>query len=69
MTITVNGKADELPSGSMLTDLLQGLNIEPQSSRGIAVAVNDEVIRREKWQDVILKEGDRIEVVTAKQGG
>ena len=36
---------------------------------GIAVALNDEVVRRTAWSDTALKPGDRVDVLTAVQGG
>lgn len=36
---------------------------------GIAVAVNDEVVRRAAWADTALAAGDRVDVLTAVQGG
>ncbi|GHD36149.1 thiamine biosynthesis protein ThiS [Nocardiopsis kunsanensis] len=36
---------------------------------GIAVAVNDEVVRRTAWASTRLGAGDRVDVLTAVQGG
>ena len=36
---------------------------------GIAVAVNDEVVRRTAWAETALSPGDRVDVLTAVQGG
>jgi len=38
-------------------------------SRGIAVAVNDQVVHRSAWNARELREGDRVEIVRAVQGG
>jgi sulfur carrier protein len=40
-----------------------------QSIDGIAVARNGEVIRRTDWAATTLEDGDRVEIVTARQGG
>lgn len=37
--------------------------------RGVAVAVNDEVVARSAWDATALSAGDRIEVLHAAQGG
>jgi sulfur carrier protein len=37
--------------------------------RGVAVAVNGEVIPRSAWATAGLRDGDRVEVLTAAQGG
>lgn len=67
--ITVNGEVQTLPVGSTLGGLLQRHEIEPETARGVAVAVNDEIVRREAWAEKPLYPGDRVEIVTAKQGG
>ncbi len=68
--IYINGDEVSMAVGTTIADaLLQHLDIDPQHTRGVAVAVNDEVVRREAWQDVALQADDRIEVITARQGG
>ena len=68
-TIHVNGEAQPLPQGGMtLAQLLETMDVQAQTS-GIAVAVNDEVVRKGAWGEKALHEGDRVEVVTATQGG
>jgi sulfur carrier protein len=39
------------------------------AKRGVAVAVNGEVVPRSQWAEVALRDGDRVEVLTAAQGG
>ncbi len=67
--ITINGEAQEVAAATKLVDVLRGRGLDPEAARGIAVAVNDEVVRRESWQDVAVAPGDRIEIVTAQAGG
>lgn len=69
VAIAVNGEPKTLPLGSTLPDLLTSVSIDPATVRGIAVAVNEEIVRRQGWQEVTLKQGDRVEIVTANQGG
>lgn len=38
-------------------------------SGGTAITVNNKIIRREKWAETILKEGDSVVVITAAFGG
>ena len=68
-SITVNGKTIEILTARGLPQLLEKAGVDPEKARGVAVAVNEEVVPRASWADVQLKEGDRVEVVTAKQGG
>lgn len=67
--IIVNGSRLPAGSGITLPDVLHNYGIDLETARGVAVAVNDVVVRRQDWANQILSPGDRIEVVTAKQGG
>ena len=66
MTVHVNGAAREIPAGSALADVIA---LVTSARSGIAVAVNGEVVPRGSWPDTRLADGDRVEVVTAMQGG
>ena len=68
-SVIVNGDTRQVPVGSTLPDLLTAMDIDPSFSPGIAVAVNDEVVARERWKDVTLHPDDRVEIVSARQGG
>lgn len=67
--IILNGEEKQVSGGRRLHDLLREMHIDPESVRGVAVAVNEEVVPRRNWGAVTLADGDRVEVVTAKQGG
>ncbi|MFQ5572010.1 MAG: sulfur carrier protein ThiS [Rhodothermales bacterium] len=67
--VAVNGERRTLPGGSTLAELLRAVDIDPVHAQGIAVAVNDTIVRRQAWPEVTLQEGDRIEIVNASQGG
>ena len=68
MHVVVNGEPCELGPGSTVTDLVAALTgtIPP---RGVAVAVNGAVVPRAQWPATTLGDGDRVEVLTAVQGG
>jgi sulfur carrier protein len=66
--ISVNGEPRDLPAPATVGALLDAMGIEPRR-RGIAVAVGAEVVPRADWEARELHEGDRIEVLTAIQGG
>lgn len=66
MQIIVNGEPREAPDGSSVTDLVHQLS---DRKAGIAVALNSEVVPRGSWADTAVAAGDRIDVVTAVQGG
>lgn len=67
--IIVNGEPLTVGSDASLTDVVRVYGLDPDGARGVAVAVNDEVVRREAWPETRVHAGDRIEIVTAQQGG
>ncbi|MEZ4702592.1 MAG: sulfur carrier protein ThiS [Rhodothermales bacterium] len=69
LTITVNGSRRTIAADTWLPDVLLDLGISPEATRGVAVAINDEIVRRAAWGATALKAGDRVEIVTARQGG
>ena len=71
MNITVNGEASTVSDGSTVAELVDALLAELRSGQrgGVAVAVNEDVVPRARWEDTALKPGDRVEILTAVQGG
>jgi sulfur carrier protein len=63
--IRVNGDSEEFLDETVL-DLLQRRGIEP---RGIAVALDGEVVRRGTWSEAKVHDGAQVEIVTAAAGG
>jgi sulfur carrier protein len=68
VNVTVNGSARHLDAGTTVADVLADLGRDPQG-RGVAVAMNGEVIPRGRWATTPLTDRDRIEVLDAVQGG
>ena len=66
VTVTVNGETRDLPPGVTLADVVSQLT---ESPKGVAAAVNGEVVPRRAWSATALAERDEVEVVTAVQGG
>ena len=66
MNVVLNGESRELDDDATIADVLALLDAP---DRGVAVAVDAEVVPRGEWDDVTLREGTRIEVVQAVQGG
>lgn len=62
MRLIVNGQSTQVRDGLRLTDLVP-------DPRGAAVAVNGAVVRAADWSHTPLRDDDRVEVVTAHQGG
>jgi sulfur carrier protein len=66
--VTVNGHERELPAGATVASLVQTMPGAPEG-RGVAVAVEGEVVPRARWPSTELRDGASIEVVVAVQGG
>ena len=64
--VLVNGIARQVAPGASLADLVAEL---APSTAGVAVAVDALVVRRGDWPTSRLADGDRVEIVTAMQGG
>ena len=65
--IYVNGEPRER-AGATIAELLAELGVEP-SARGVAVAVDGEVVPRAEWDARRVNEGERVEALSAMQGG
>jgi sulfur carrier protein len=65
--ITLNGNPSER-DGATIADLLADLGVEDRA-RGVAVAVNGEIVPRAEWPRRHVAAGDRIEALSAMQGG
>ena len=68
MNLTLNGDPRDLPDGATVTDAVAASGI-PALARGVAVAVDREVVPRSRWDSTRLEDGQRVEVVEAVQGG
>ena len=66
-TLSVNG--DLRTFNASLATILCDFGVDISQTRGVAVAVNDEVIRKKEWSTFSLSPDDRVEIVTARQGG
>ncbi|MDP4209058.1 MAG: sulfur carrier protein ThiS [Bacteroidota bacterium] len=67
MNVFVNNQLQDIPFGMPLSDLLSQLNIF--EAKGIAVAVNDEIVFKHQWDSHQLCENDKLTVIRATQGG
>jgi sulfur carrier protein len=66
--IRLNGQESEVQPGETIAAVLRRLDLSPEA-RGIAVAVDGEVVPRGGWETYVVSEAARIEVLTAIQGG
>jgi sulfur carrier protein len=66
--IVINGERSDLRAGDTVARVLARLRVD-RDARGVAVAVDGEVVPRSSWDTFALPENARIEVLTAMQGG
>lgn len=65
--VTLNGEAVTI-ANRQLTEALCEFGYDPEQ-QGIAVAINMSVVPRSEWGQTSIADGDRIDIVGAKQGG
>lgn len=68
MIVELNGDRVELAEGASVSDAVEAAGAD-SGRRGVAVAVDGEVVPRSGWDGARLSEGQRVEVVEAIQGG
>jgi sulfur carrier protein len=66
--IFLNGNRHEDGAGETVAAILRVLDLGADA-RGVAVAVDGEVVPRAGWATFAIPEGARVEVLTAMQGG
>jgi sulfur carrier protein len=66
MDIVINGAARQVAEDMSLD---QAVSLVSDAATGVAAAVNGDVVRRASWASTRLAAGDKIEVLTAVQGG
>jgi sulfur carrier protein len=68
LIVQVNGRPAELPDGATVADAVKVVGLDGER-RGVAVAVDGEVVRSSDWEQTLLAERQAVEVVRAVQGG
>ena len=68
MRVLLNGAETELADGATVEAALESLDL-PAAGRGVAVAVDAEVVPRGRWAATELHDGARVEILRAIQGG
>ena len=66
MQLNINGNNEHIENAHALADVLPHLQLD---AAGVAIALNDAVVPRAKWESTPLHDGDRIEIIHAVQGG
>jgi sulfur carrier protein len=68
VNVHVNGEPRQLPAGATVASVVELLDVAA-GARGVAVALDGEVVRRSRWSTTELREGSLVEVVAAIGGG
>jgi sulfur carrier protein len=66
MEIELNGRPHRLAGPQSLQELVAALDLTGQA---LAVAVNREVVPRQRWAERLLQPADRVDIVRAIGGG
>lgn len=66
MIITINGKEREVPYNLTVSGLVSFLNI---NSERVAIELNREIVKKSNWDNIYLKNGDILEIVSFVGGG
>jgi sulfur carrier protein len=66
--VELNGQTEQLPDDATVADAVKAVGVNGET-RGVAVAVDGEVVRRADWVTTTLADRQAIEVVRAVQGG
>jgi sulfur carrier protein len=68
MRVVLNGEDRDLDERATVRAAVTASGA-PSEGRGVAVALDGEVVPRRAWDEMTLREGQRVEVVQAVQGG
>jgi sulfur carrier protein len=66
MQLTVNGKPRDVAGSMTLREFLETHDVKPEM---VAVEYNGDIVRRERFAEVHLQEGDRLEIIHMVGGG
>ena len=66
MQICVNGEQRNVDGPVSVAELLRRFELAPMR---VAVEINEQLVRRARFDDVRISDGDRIEIVTLVGGG
>lgn len=70
MQIVLNGVSENIEKEMLISEFIEKLSSEKNINlSGAVVLLNDDLIKRDNWKDVSIKENDEIEVLTFVSGG
>lgn len=66
MKVVINGIAQDFDAAVSLLEAMKILNIQ---EKVVALALNSNIVKKEQWNSVVLKENDKLEVLQFVSGG
>jgi len=66
MTLIINGENKEFEEGMSLQNIITNLQVE---DKVMAAAVNMEIVKKDEWENYIVKENDKLELLQFVGGG
>ena len=66
MKVTINGDIREFKNNITLQSILEELNLE---SKVMAAAINMDIVKQDSWNNYIVKDGDKLELLDFVGGG
>jgi len=66
MNIVINGDSKEVENGITLQELLSSLSLE---GKVMAAAVNMEIVKQDQWNEFVLNDTDKLELLDFVGGG
>lgn len=66
LRVQINGEVHSFSAGTTVLAMLGRLNLEPKL---LVIEYNGDILHRQFWQETVLGEGDRFELVTVVGGG
>lgn len=66
MLVVLNGRKADLPEGITVMELLAQRKLDPDT---VIIEYNGELVKKDTWSDIVLKENDRLEILRFVGGG
>lgn len=66
MNVTLNGISIQLQANTSLLSLLEIKGLKPER---IVIDYNSNILNKEEWGECVLKENDKVEVLSFVRGG
>ncbi len=68
MVIFVNDEKKKVLENLILSDLFKEIGLN-SSTKGMAIAINEQIVLQSRWESTILSENDKVLIISATKGG